>query len=182
MKITVIHGSPRKGRNSDTLAESFLKGISYISQPEIEHFYTNEMQIYPCQGCEKCLAGLLRFCVQHDDMQQIYHSFITSNIIVFTSPMYWGYLTAQIKAAIDRMEAITRFFKSKIFVVLLTYRHHYQSTQAFFERIAPYFEIELHTVACCTMEKETYQDIDIKKFPEKLQEAYELGVKLAGKN
>ena len=181
MKITVIHGSPRKGRNSDTLVDSFLKGINNIQEQEIEHFYPNEISINPCRGCEKCLAGLKDFCVQRDDMLNIYHSFIESDLVVFASPMYWGYLTAQIKTVIDRMEAITSYFKGKTFVVLLTYRHHYQSTQAFFERICPFFEVELHTISCCTMERETFRDMDIAEIPDKLQEAFKLGVKLGKK-
>ena len=181
MKITVIHGSPRKGRNSDSLSASFLKGVCLHKNPEIDHYYTNEMKIAPCQGCEKCLSGLPDFCIQRDDMQNIYRSFIKSDIILFASPMYWGYLTAQMKTVIDRMEAITSYFKGKIFVVLLTYRHHYQSTQAFFERITPFFEVKLHTISCCTMDQSTSRDIDISEIPDKLQEAYELGTKLATK-
>jgi len=179
MNITVIHGSPRKGRNSDTLAESFLKGINKTGEQAVNHFYTNEMDIRPCQGCEKCLSGLENFCITEDDMQKIYRSFIGSEIIVFATPMYWGYLTAQIKGVIDRMEAITSHFKGKTFVVLITYRHHYQSTVAFFERITPFFGVELHTVTCCTMEKSSLKDISITERPGKLQEAYKLGRKLA---
>jgi hypothetical protein len=77
------------------------------------------------------------------------------------------------------MEAITSYFKGKIFVVLLTYWHHYQSTKAFFERITPFFDVELHTISCRTMDKKTMRDMDITEIPEKLQEAYTLGMKLA---
>jgi multimeric flavodoxin WrbA len=131
-------------------------------------------------NCRSILVRVAKNAWQ-DDMEQIYISFVKSDLIVFSSPMYWGYLTAQIKTVIDRMEAITAYFKGKTFVVILTYRHHYQSTQAFFERITPFFGVELHTISCCTMDKTTFRDLDIREIPDKLQEAYELGVKLADK-
>jgi multimeric flavodoxin WrbA len=87
MKISVIHGSPRKGRNSDTLAGSFLKGINSEEKHSVIHHYTNEMKIRPCQGCEQCLIGLKNFCITEDDMQKIYRSIVISDVIVFASPM-----------------------------------------------------------------------------------------------
>ncbi len=157
MKAIVIHGSPHQHGNSAILAEHFLQGLN---AGEVSHFYPNEMNIRPCQGCEHCAKKLDRYCSTEDDMQQIYSAFIAADLIVFTTPMYWGYVTAQMKLVIDRMEAITDHFKGKIFVVLITYRHHCASTVAFFERICPYFKVDLHTLTCCTMDSEEH-DIPI---------------------
>ena len=178
MKATVLHGSPRRNGDSDTLAESFLRGLNVNDKSQITHFYTNEMHIRPCQGCLKCNHRLEHFCATEDDMQQIYNAFIDSRIIVFATPMYWGYITAQLKAVIDRMEAITQFFKGKIFVVLITYHYHCESTVAFFKRIAPFFGVNLHVVTCRTMDEETERDIPILKIRDALNGAHDLGVKL----
>lgn len=176
MKITVIHGSPRKHRNSDTMVESFLKGLH--GENSTFHFYTNEMNIRGCQGCLKCDQHLEHFCATEDDMQQIYRAFIESDIIVFATPMYWGYMTAQMKAVMDRMEAITGYFKNKIFVVLITYRHHCESTVNFFKRVCPFFGVDLHLITCRTMD-EKENDLPISAFPDKLQEAFALGAILS---
>jgi len=175
MKTIILHGSPHKNGNSATLAEYFLQGLGNHA---VQHIYTNEMSIRPCQGCEKCFTHLENFCAVEDDMQQIYSAFIDADIIVFATPMYWGYMTAQMKAVMDRMEAITNHFKGKTFVVLITYRHHCESTVAFFKRICPYFEVDLHVLTCRTMD-EREQDVPIASLPEKLREAHALGEILA---
>ncbi|MCJ7435487.1 MAG: flavodoxin family protein [Anaerolineales bacterium] len=175
MKTIVLHGSPHLHGNSATLAEYFLNGLN---EKGAEHFYINEMQIRPCQGCEKCATRLENHCAIEDDMQKIYSAFIAADIIVFATPMYWGYMTAQMKTVMDRMEAITQYFRGKKFVVLITYRHHCESTVAFFKRVCPFFEVHLHTLVCRTMDEQEH-DIPITSLPDKLQEAFELGRKLS---
>lgn len=183
MKTIVLHGSPRKNKNSDTLAEHFLEGLSEDVSWEEKHFYTNEMRIRPCQGCLKCANADDRRCVIKDDMQEIYTAFIEADVIVFATPMYWGYITAQLKAVIDRMEALVMWdhFKGKTFIVLITYRYHYESTVEFFKRICSFFGVKLHVVTCRTLDLETDEDIPISMCQEKLHEAYQLGQRLRGK-
>ncbi len=178
MKAVVLHGSPRKGMNSDTLADSFLSGLSKSGPIKVTHFYLNEMDIAPCQGCLAC-AEPPHECRIDDDMQDIYREYKKSNFIIWTTPMYWGYLTAQMKLAQDRMEALAwRDFGEKTFAVLITYRHHYESATNMFRRIAPHFNINLHILECCTYDKDTGKDVPIEELPDKLDEAYELGKKL----
>jgi multimeric flavodoxin WrbA len=175
MKSIILHGSPRKGKNSDTLAESFIKGLIEEKPWQVTHFYLNEMEISPCQGCLTC-AKSPHMCRFDDDMQQIYLAYKESDLVVWTTPMYWGYLTAQMKLVQDRMEALAwEEFGNKTFVALFTYRHHFESAENMFRRIAPYFKIDLHVLDCCTYEKETGRDISINMLPEKLEEAYLLG-------
>jgi hypothetical protein len=78
------------------------------------------------------------------------------------------------------MEALAwEQFYNKTFVVLLTYRHHYESAAAFFERIAPHFNISLHLLSCCTYDKTRENDI----LPVKsIRESYDLGVNLGRQN
>jgi multimeric flavodoxin WrbA len=175
MKTIVLHGSPHPHGNSATLADHFLMGLG---EQSAEHFYINEMQIRPCQGCEHCVAPLEKYCATEDDMQKIYTAFIVADMIVFATPMYWGYMTAQMKAVMDRMEAITQYFKGKKFVVLITYRHHCESTVAFFKRICPFFGVDLHVLTCRTMDEQE-RDISISSLPGKLQEAFDLGKELS---
>ena len=178
MKATVLHGSPRKGKNSDTLAEHFLKGFNSTGEHSVGHFYINDLTIAPCQGCMSC-GKPPHDCKIDDDMQPIYKSYKESDLILWVSPMYWGYLTAQLKLVQDRMEALAcSGFDDKTFAVLLTYRHHYQSTASMFERIAPHFNIDLHILECCTKHPETGRDIPVEELPEKLEEAYNLGLRI----
>lgn len=179
MNVVVLHGSPRKGMNSDTLADQFLTGLHEQGEHKVTHFYTNEMEIRPCQGCLHCANSPGHACAIEDDMTEIYVAYRDADLIVWATPMYWGYMTAQLKTVLDRMEALAwEGFEDKTFAVFITYRHHYESTQGFFERIAPHFGIKLHVLPCCTYDKETREDIPIHMLPDKLEEAYQLGRKL----
>ena len=179
MKAVVLYGSPRRGKNSDTLADSFVSGLNSGSDWDVTHFYLNTMDIAPCQGCLSC-AEPPHVCRVKDDMKEIYRAYKESSLIVWATPMYWGYLTAQMKLVQDRMEALAwEGFGEKTFAVLITYRHHYESAANMFRRIAPHFKIDLHVLDCCTYEKETGRDIPINELPEKLREAYELGYRLS---
>ena len=76
MKTVVLHGSPRKNRNSDTMAEHFINGLSANGDSEIQHFYTNDLNIRPCQGCLTCETSVDHRCAIKDDMEGIYAAFI----------------------------------------------------------------------------------------------------------
>lgn len=69
MKVIVLHGSPKKHGDSDTLAESFLRGMAERADYEARHFYTNEMNIRPCQGCLSCAIAEDHRCAIEDDME-----------------------------------------------------------------------------------------------------------------
>ena len=88
MKAIALHGSPIKGENSDTLVEHFFKGLQAECDHEVQHFYTNELHIKPCQGCLECNKPLNYRCVIEDDMQQIYAAFEDADIVVSSTPMY----------------------------------------------------------------------------------------------
>jgi multimeric flavodoxin WrbA len=135
------------------------------------------MRIRPCQGCLSCARSEGHRCAIRDDMDSIYAAFETADLVVWATPMYWGYITAQLKAALDRMESLVQRdgFKGKTFVVLITYHYHCQSTVAFFERVCPYFGVKLHVLTCRTLDVETDRSLPIASLPEKLAEAYELG-------
>jgi len=115
-------------------------------------------------------------------MQTIYPAFIEAQLIVWASPMIWGYLTAQLKAVLDRMEALAmipeRSFVGKTYVVILGYRHHYQSAAAFFERICRFYGISLHTVIYCSLDPKGGGDPPASASRDKMVEAFELGARL----
>jgi multimeric flavodoxin WrbA len=68
MRVMVLHGSPRRGGNSDTLAEQFVKGVKQTGDVEVIDFILNDMNISPCQGCESCMTSEGHRCVIDDDM------------------------------------------------------------------------------------------------------------------
>jgi multimeric flavodoxin WrbA len=184
MKAVVLYGSPRRNGNSETLAKSFLEGLKTRGICEVKEFYVNEMKFIPCQMCQSCskpeqIKLAPNSCVIRDDMQEIYSAFADADTVVFATPIFWGYMTAQLKAALDRMEAIAsdRYFGRKTYVVIVTYWRHYETLVSFFRRaIAGYFsDVKLHTILYCSLDKDSGEDIHVSNCKQKLEEAYELG-------
>ena len=181
MNILVLHGSPRKGGNSDTLAATFLQQMTAICPCEVRHFYLNDMQIQPCQGCLHCAADPSHACRLQDDMQSIYDAFGWANLVVWATPMYWGYMTAQMKTALDRMESLVwaNGWSGKTFAVFLTYNHHVASTVGFFERVCPFFGTPVHIVTCHTFDETAGKPLAASEMPASLEECRALARKLA---
>jgi multimeric flavodoxin WrbA len=184
MQVLILHGSPRRDGSSDTLVKYFVKGLNASQSHQITEFYANDVQVKPCQGCLTCAARGDNTCAIEDDMQRIYSAFVAADLVVWATPMYWGYMTAQLKTILDRMEALAcgpaSNWKGKTFVAIITYHYHYQSTVAFFERITPFFDVRLHTLVYHSLGKDGHGDVHASNCPEKLDEAFTLGRRLAG--
>ena len=67
-------------------------------------FRPNEMNIRPCQGCGGCYQT--GQCVIRDDMDQVIAALEQMDAIVVASPVYFGGVTAQLKAVIDRCQPL----------------------------------------------------------------------------
>ncbi len=104
--IVILSGSPRKNGNSARLAESFLDGAR-ASGKETRLFNTAEMRIGGCLACGHCFKHQ-GVCVQRDDMMPILDALGRAEALALVSPVYFFSLTAQIKAAIDRLFALLR--------------------------------------------------------------------------
>jgi multimeric flavodoxin WrbA len=184
MNVLILHGSPRRDGSSDTLVKHFMKGLNADQSHQVTEFYANDVHVKPCQGCLTCATRGNNMCAIEDDMQQIYSAFVAADLVVWATPMYWGYMTAQLKTILDRMEALAcgpaTNWQGKTFVVIITYHHHYQSTVAFFERVTPFFGVRLHTLVYRSLSKDGHSDVHASNCPEKLDEAFTLGKRLAG--
>lgn len=103
LKVTGIIGSPRKGMNTDTLVTRALEGAKSRGS-EIKKIYLNDLEIMPCQACEKFPAP--DYCFFRDGMDQIYEALEKSDALIIGSPAYFGSLSAQIKLVIDRSNCL----------------------------------------------------------------------------
>lgn len=184
MKTIVLHGSPKRNGNSDTLAKYLTDGLRSKGHDDVIDFIVTEMNIGYCKGCMTCSKSVNHDCVIQDDMQQIYHAFKEADIVVFATPMFWGYMTAQLKTVMDRMEAIAvgpaKWWQGKKFVGIVTYWHHYESTIDFFKRVCPFFGVDFHSLIYCSKDDSIEGDVHVSTRQDKLDEAFNLGQKLAG--
>src|SRR5512137_145701 len=99
VKVLVLHGSARRGGDTDTLAEHFLAGMAEVGRYEVRHFYPIDMNIAHCRGaaCGACGGdGGSAGCIVQDDMQLVYPALREADVVVLAAPMFWGYMTSQL--------------------------------------------------------------------------------------
>ena len=117
-KVLVLSGSPRKGGNSDTLCDVFIKGAKE-SEHSVEKINIAEKKIEYCNACNYCQRSG-GFCPKKDDMVIILDKIISSDVIVMASPVYFCSINAQMKALIDRCVAKWLNIKDKEFYYIMT--------------------------------------------------------------
>lgn len=105
-KIVILNGSPRLKGNTAGLIEAFKQGAKEAGHT-MEVFNLQRMDIHPCLGCLGGGKDRQSPCVQKDDMAKIYPHYETADVLVLASPMYYWSITAQLKAVIDRLFAVT---------------------------------------------------------------------------
>jgi len=116
--VLVLTGSPRKGGNTQLLAEAFAQGAREAGC-ELSIIHAAEKHIRACLGCNGCFetGGV---CVQKDDdMAPILQSYREADVVVFATPVYFFGVTAQLKLLIDRTYALLPAGKQKKDVVVL---------------------------------------------------------------
>ena len=119
MKILVLTGSPRKGGNSATLADNFIKGAEEAGH-NVVRFDAAFKDVHPCIGCNKC--GMDGPCIFKDDFEFVREHIVDADAVVFATPMYYFGISAQLKTVIDRFYAINgQIHKPKKAVLLMTY-------------------------------------------------------------
>ena len=105
MNILILSGSPRKGGNTELLAEAFAKGAS--ANHHVEIVSVRDYKVNPCLGCNACFKSN-GVCAQKDDMTIIYEKMSQADMLVIASPVYFYGISAQLKAVIDRFHNPSR--------------------------------------------------------------------------
>jgi multimeric flavodoxin WrbA len=100
MNIVALYGSPRKKGNSAVLADRFLEKAGEMGA-ESRRFFLNAMTFKGCQACMGCKTRK-DHCIVKDDLADILEAVRDSDVLVLATPVYFGDISAQMKAFIDR--------------------------------------------------------------------------------
>jgi len=100
MNVVAILGSPRRNGNSETLAREALREAEKQGANATVHVL-NAMKYRGCQGCESCKTGR-EDCALKDDLTPVLASIHEADALLVASPVYFGELTSQLKAFMDR--------------------------------------------------------------------------------
>ena len=102
--IVVITGSPRKNGNSFAMTDAFIQAAQAKGHT-VTRFDAAFLKIDGCRACETCFKTG-KACSFDDDFNTIAPAILEADAIVFTMPVYWYSIPAQIKGVIDRIYSL----------------------------------------------------------------------------
>lgn len=107
MKVVAFNSSPRPDGNTTLLLKTVLEVL------EKDGIDTELIQIKrpinPCTACYKCTVNKDRKCIQTDDMMNTYiKKMVEAQGIIIGSPTYFGDITPELRAFIDRTGMVCR--------------------------------------------------------------------------
>ncbi len=102
MKILVLNGSPKKRSDTFRMTDSFLKGLRRGGEHEIHIVNVIEKRIAPCRGCFGCWQQMEGHCLIDDDQNGILDLYRTSDLVIWSFPLYCYGMPSHLKAVLDR--------------------------------------------------------------------------------
>lgn len=100
-KIVVITGSPRKDGNSFAMTDAFIQAAEGKGH-SVTRFDSALKNVGGCHACETCFKTG-KACSFDDDFNTIAPAILEADAVVFTMPVYWYSIPAQIKGVIDKL-------------------------------------------------------------------------------
>ena len=104
MKALLLMGSPRKNGNSFAMTDAFIQAAQAKGHT-VTRFDAAMMKIGGCHACETCYKTG-KACSFDDDFNTIAPAILEADAVVFTTPVYWYSIPAQIKGVIDRLYSL----------------------------------------------------------------------------
>ena len=112
MKAFAFIGSKHKESSTLAFITELLQSIKrdHINELEIQQLFTpSEYSICECCGCTICFIN--GNCPIDDDMAIIKNGMLSSDIIIFASPVYLAQVTGSMKVFIDRISYWAHLFR-----------------------------------------------------------------------
>ena len=100
MKVVALMGSPRAGAKSSAITNHFILKAQALGA-ETQVFELGRLLFRGCQGCYACKEKA-DHCVLVDDLTDVLEAVRNADMVVMASPVYFGDVTSQLKAFIDR--------------------------------------------------------------------------------
>ena len=182
MRILILAGSPRKGGNTDILADEFARGARDAGA-EVEKVYLDDHLVRPI-GDVTDVPSKRTDPRADDDFPRIFEKFVAAGAVVFVSPVYWQGVSGQMKCFLDRLSCYIKrpeyekALTGKPYAVITAYgapgegRWVTEPLKVSIEWLGGRYAGDVDVVA--------YRRGEVKDNPVALKAAYELGAKMAG--
>ena len=102
-KVIVVTSSPRKGGNSEMLANKFAGGARSAGN-QVVQIAVRDLGLQFCTGCMYCQSH--DKCVLNDGMNALYSEFETADVLAFATPVYYYSVSGQLKTFLDRLNPL----------------------------------------------------------------------------
>ena len=101
VRILGLVGSPRKAGNTEMMVSMALEAAQQVAGVRTEMVTMAGRQVAPCVGCSFCFFhdGKCKF---KDDAAEIIQKMVEADGLIIGSPVYFGSLTATLKALLER--------------------------------------------------------------------------------
>jgi multimeric flavodoxin WrbA len=105
MMVLGISGSPKRAGNTEFLLGEAL-AVAKERKLDTEKLLCSDMSVQFCNDCGDCSKG--KPCYIEDDMTKILAALQKADGIIVASPVYFGCISAQLKAVFDRTIPLRR--------------------------------------------------------------------------
>ncbi len=110
MKVLIFQGSPRKYGDTATLVKPFVNELENKGA-EVKTIFIYDKKIAPCLECFQCQDRLGEYgCSIKDDMYDISDEILKADCIILASPIFIWYCTAPMKAMLDRLYGLHKYY------------------------------------------------------------------------
>lgn len=186
MKILALIGSPRKGGNTDIMADEVLRGAAAIGS-YVNKIYLDDYTIRPIAEVGDKTSERVD-TRSDDDFPALLEMFLNSDVIILATPVYWFGYSAQLKCFIDRLSSYwnkppyAQQVSGKGYIVLCAYA---RSEDANAKSITEPTKFCVETLrghylgdVCAP---NTYQKGKVNKYPNIIKACYKIGHEAAEK-
>ncbi len=211
MKVIAINGSPRKNRNTAQLLQQALKGAESVgAETELINLYDLKYRgCISCFGCKRKNSVPCK-CYMKDDLASVLEKVHNAEALVLGSPIYLGDVTGQMRCFLERLyfPAMTyddysrQLYEGRINAAFFftmnvndkyaeMYKPIFESNTNLLKKFGGTTEYYLATDTLQFDDYSKFQagqfDEDAKRcrheeqFPKDLENAFEIGKRLAGK-
>lgn len=191
MKVLGIATSPRIKSNTDLLLRETLAGAESTGA-QIEYVNLRNYKVGPCIECDACHTT--GECRVQDDYQMMHAKLLEADRLVFASPVFFMSVCAQAKNLIDRgqclwahkyvlkKKSLTAGRDRRAMVIAVGGAKSKKQFENIRLTMKTYFDVLDMSYAINLFVQRIDAAGEITSHPSALERAYELGIRLAGKD
>ena len=116
-KVVVISSSQRKGQNSDTLCDEFVRGALDAGHDAVKYFL-EDIEFSSCKACYACKTPEMK-CVQDDGIAPILEDMLEADVVVYATPVYYYEMCGTLKMFFDRCYPVFRHLENQDYYIIM---------------------------------------------------------------